>query len=510
LTGPYVIGCDVGSQGTNTALYSADGTLVASAYEAYEVSFSKPGWAEQDPREWTRALHSTISRVLAHVPEGPSAVKAISFASQLDGMVACDTKGQPLRAAMIWMDRRAEPQAAALTKLISRKDFYHHVGANLDSSHAVFKALWIRDEEPEVFARSAKLMPPGSYVLNEAAGVVAVDYSNASSLALLDPRTRSWSQPILDAVGIHAGMLPELAPGTQSVGPVTASFAASTGLSPDTAVVVGCGDEMAATLGAGVFAPGEVCDVVGTAEPVCAVSDEPREDPTMLVECHPHADPEGWLLENPGFVSGGNLRWWRDHFCLIEKDAEARGEGDAYDAMTGPAAGVAPGADGLIFLACMQGAMAPEWNGAARGVFFGLTLAHTKAHMTRAVLEGSAFALRDILEAMRNAGLQPSRLTMVGGGAKSSLWRQIKADVTGLPVRVPVSLETTATGAAILAAVGAGLYGNVANAVEAFAAYQPDEHQPDPERRQIYDDAYTRYRDVYFALKPVFDRAEPA
>jgi len=227
----------------------------------------------------------------------------------------------------------------------------------------------------------------------------------------------------------------------------------------------------------------------------------------MLVECHPHADPEGWLLENPGFVSGGNLRWWRDQFCPVEKDAEARGEGDAYDAMTGPAAGVAPGADGLIFLACMQGAMAPEWNGAARGVFFGLTLAHTKAHMTRAVLEGSAFALRDILEAMRNAGLQPSRLTMVGGGAKSALWRQIKADVTGLPVRVPVSLETTATGAAILAAVGAGLYGNVANAVEAFAAYQPDEHQPDLERRQIYDDAYTRYRDVYFALKPVFERA---
>jgi xylulokinase len=506
-SGPYVIGCDVGSQGTNTALYSADGTLVASAYEAYEVSFPQPGWAEQDPDAWTRAIHSTIARVLGDAPEGPPAVKAISFASQLDGMVACDASGRPLRAAMIWMDRRAEPQAAELANRMSPKDFYHHVGANLDSSHAVFKALWIRDHEPDVFARAAKLLPPGSYVLKEAAGVVAVDYSNASSLALLDPRTRSWSLPVLDAVGIDSTMLPELAPGTQPVGRVTQAFAAATGLSPTTTVVVGCGDEMAATLGAGVFAPGEVCDVVGTAEPVCAVSDEPREDPSMLVECHPHADPDGWLLENPGFVSGGNLRWWRDHFCQVEKDAEARGDGDAYDAMTAPAAGVAPGADGLIFLACMQGAMAPEWNGAARGVFFGLTLAHTKAHLTRAVLEGSAFALRDILEAMHNAGLQPRRLTMVGGGAKSALWRQIKADVTGLPVRVPVSLETTATGAAMLAAVGAGLYGNVADAVEAFSAYQPEEHEPDPDRRQIYDEAYRRYRDVYFALKPVFDRA---
>jgi len=169
-------------------------------------------------------------------------------------------------------------------------------------------------------------------------GVVAVDYSNASSLALLDPRTRSWSQPILDAAGIKAGMLPELAAGTQPVGHVTSSFAAATGLSPGTVVVVGCGDEMAATLGAGVFAPGEVCDVVGTAEPVCAVSAGPREDPTMLVECHPHADPDTWLLENPGFVSGGNLRWWRDQFCPEERAAEARGEGDAYDALTGPAA----------------------------------------------------------------------------------------------------------------------------------------------------------------------------
>ena len=167
----------------------------------------------------------------------------------------------------------------------------------------------------------------------------------------------------------------------------------------------------------------------------------------MLVECHPHADPSSWLLENPGFVSGGNLRWWRDQICQVERDAEARGDGDAYDLLTGPAAEVPAGAEGLIFLPCMQGAMAPEWNGSARGVFYGLTLAHSKAHMTRALLEGSAFALRDILEAMRAAGLEVRRLTIVGGGAKGALWRQIKADVTGLPVRVPSSVETTATGA---------------------------------------------------------------
>ena len=245
-------------------------------------------------------------------------------------------------------------------------------------------------------------------------------------------------------------MLPELGTPRHPSEPSPPRFAEASGFAPETIVAIGCGDEMAATLGAGVFEPGEVCDVVGTAEPVCAASAEPREDPTMLVECHPHADPDAWLLENPGFVSGGNLRWWRDQFAPEERRNEEQGLGDAYDELSEEASRIPPGSDGVVFLPAMQGAMAPEWNGAARGVFYGLTLAHTRDHMTRAILEGSAFGLRDILEAMKDCGLDVRRLTIVGGGAKGPLWRQIKADVTGLPVRVPVSVETTATGAAIL------------------------------------------------------------
>jgi xylulokinase len=502
--GPYVIGCDVGSQGTNAALYGADGTLVATQYEGYDLSFPHSGWAEQDPSAWTVAVTRTVGEVARQAPEGPEAVRGLSFGSQLDGMVACDGAGRPLRPAMIWMDRRAESQAADLAKRMSPEEFYQRTGTNLDSSHAVFKALWIRDEEPEIFRQAAHFMPPGSFVLRAVSGVLAVDPSNASSLALLDPRTLEWSEAVLEAVGIEPERLPELAPAAQPAGTLTPGFAEATGLSPDTVVAVGCGDEMAATLGAGVYAPGEVCDVVGTAEPVCAASDEPRTDPTMLVECHPHADAAAWLLENPGFVSGGNLRWFRDQLGPLERRAEADGQGDAYELLTREAETVPPGSDGVVFLPCMQGAMTPEWNGAARAVFYGLSLAHTRAHMLRAVLEGSAYGLRDILDAMRGAGLEVRRLTIVGGGAKGALWRQIKADVTGLPVRVPVSVETTATGAGILAAVGAGVHRTVAEAVDAFVAFRPDEHQPDPERRAAYDAAYTTYRDVYFALKPVF------
>ncbi len=507
MTAPYVIGCDVGSQGTNCALYGADGTLVASSYQPYDLSFPFPGAAEQDATLWPEAVAAGVRELVARVPEGASAVKGLSFGSQLDGMVVCGSDGRPLRPAMIWMDRRAEAQAAAIAERIAPDEFYRRVGANLDSSHAVFKALWVRDEEPDVWSRAALLMSPGTYVLREVAGATAIDYSNASSTALLDPRSRTWSREVLDAVEIPESMLPEVAAATEPIATIRAAFAEATGLSTDTVVAVGCGDEMAATLGAGVYEPGEVCDVVGTAEPVCAASEEPRGDPSMLVECHPHADPDAWLLENPGFVSGGNLRWWRDRFSPIERSAEEEGLGDAYDLLSREAERVPAGSEGVLFLPCMQGAMAPEWNGAARGVFYGLTLAHTRAHMTRAILEGSAFALRDILEAMKAAGLEVRRLTIVGGGAKGPLWRQIKADVTGLPVRVPTSVETTATGAAVLAAVASEVHPSVADAVATFVSFRPEEHEPDPGRRELYDEAYRRYREVYFALKPVFGAA---
>ena len=192
----FFIVCNVGSQGTNAALYGDDGELVASAYEAYDLSFPHPGWAEQDPLVWTAAVERACRRLVEECPGGADAIRGLSFGSQLDGMVACAADGTPVRPAMIWMDRRAEAQAEALTGKMAPEDFYAAVGANLDSSHAVFKALWVRDEEPELWSRISHLLSPGSYVLRHVTGELAVDYSNASSFALLDPRTRTWSSAI--------------------------------------------------------------------------------------------------------------------------------------------------------------------------------------------------------------------------------------------------------------------------------------------------------------------------
>jgi xylulokinase len=494
VTGPYVIGCDVGSQGTNAALYAADGELVASAYEAYDLSFPHPGWAEQDPDLWTAAMEAVCGRLVAECPDGPSAIRGLSFGSQLDGMVVCDADGHRLRPALIWMDRRAEAQAAALAERISPQEFYRAVGANLDSSHAVFKALWVRDEEPDVWEEASLLMSPGSYVLHHATGVVAVDHSNASSLALLDPRTKTWSPEALEATAIDPSMLPELGDATQAVGTVTADFAEASGLSPGTVVAIGCGDEMAATLGAGLVEPGAVCDVLGTAEPVCAVSDRPLRDATRIAECHPHAAPARWLLENPGWASGASYRWFRDQL----------GGGLDYEGLNALAAEAPAGSDGLVFLPWMGGAMAPRWEAEARGSWYGLTPAHGRGHMARALLEGSAYAFRDVVAAIDAAGLGCERVVCVAGGARSTLVRQMRADVTGLPVYHSEDVETTSRGAAMLAAAGLGLHPSVGEAAAAMSRVAADPRLPDAAAAEAYDAGYRRYRRLFDALAPHF------
>lgn len=455
------------------------------------MAFPRPGWAEQDPQLWLDAVTTTVRRLMTEFDGPRAAVRSLSFGSQLDGVVMCGADGAPLRPAIIWLDRRATAQAELIATRISPEDFYGASGVNLDSSHGIFKALWVRGEEDATFRATRAVLTPGSYVLRHATGETAVDYSNASSLGLLDPRRLAWSKELVDAAELDEELLPPLLPATADVGPVTPEFAEACGLDPATRVACGCGDEMAATLGAGVHAVGEICDITGTAEPVCAVSSEPLSDPERLVECHPHALPGLWLLENPGFVSGGNLRWWRDNFAPAGAD---------YDSLVAEAAEIPPGSDGVVFLPCMQGAMAPEWNEYARGAFLGLTLAHSLGHLTRAILEGSAFALLDIVDAIRNAGVEVRRITAVGGGARSALWRQIKADVTGLPVRVPTDVETTATGAAILAAIAIEPGTEAAEVAEQFVAYEPGEQQPDAAQRPQYNAAYAAYRGSYEAL----------
>jgi xylulokinase len=451
---PLVVGVDVGSQGTCAQALELDGTLVATSYAPHALSYPQAGWAEQDPAEWSGALVRTLSEVRAAT--AGREIAALSFGSQLDGLVAAEADGSPLRPALIWCDRRAGEECEAARARIDPSRLRELTGCNLDPGHVAPKIAWLAAHEPELARSAAVFAPPGAWVAWRASGTLAVDPSNASSFGLLDPRARAWSAEACSAFEVDAARLPEVARADTVLGPVLPWLREATGLSEDTVVVLGAGDEMAATLGAGVVEPGVVCDVMGTAEPVCAVVGEPATDPTGLVELHPHADPDTWLLENPGWLSGGAYRWFRDELGGPETLRAAECGADVYELLDELAEGAPPGSAGVSWVPALAGAMAPEWNAHARAGWFGMTAAHTRAHLARALLEGNALALRDVIEAIAGAGHAPREVVCVGGGAKGRLLCELRAHITGLPVSVPEDVETTARGAAMIAAAGAG------------------------------------------------------
>jgi len=502
MSADLVVGVDVGSQGTCAQAIAADGTTVATTYVPHALSVPQPGWAEQDPREWLGAVVRALTEVRRSVDGRP--LRAISFGSQLDGLVGAAADGSPTGQALIWMDRRAAVECDQVTGQLEPDRLRELTGCNLDPGHVAAKIAWLRRHRPREYAAARWFLLPGSFVAWHAAGELAVDPSNASSSMLFDIRTRGWSEEVCAAFGVEIEKLPPIQPAHLVLGPVAPWLRNAAGLDGSTLVVLGCGDEMAATLGAGVIEPGTVCDVLGTAEPVCAAVSEPALDPGCVTEVHPHASPDGWLLENPGWLSGGAYRWFRDELGAVELARAAATGADVYELLNDAAAAVPAGAGGVLWMPALAGATAPEWNPHARAGWFGLTAAHGRSHLARALLEGNAFALRDVLDAMRLAGLDPTGLVCVGGGARGDLLLSIRADVTGLPVTRPEDVETTARGAAMLAAAGAGLHPDVRTAVGEMAGPRVDPMLPDPEREAVYAGAYQRYRELYAALRPLF------
>jgi xylulokinase len=502
VTGELVFGVDVGSQGTCAQAITPNGEQVATAYVPHTLSYPQPGWAEQDAREWLGAVAQALAEVRRAV-DG-AAVRAVSFGSQLDGLVAADAAGQPLGPALIWMDRRAAAQCEDAAERIRPDRLRELTGCNLDPGHVAAKIAWLRQHRADQHGQARWFLLPGSFVAWHAAGELAVDPSNASSSMLLDVRTGGWSVEACKAFGIDPASLPPIQPAHAVLGPVAPWLRDAAGLDPSTQVVLGCGDEMAATLGAGVVEPGVVCDVMGTAEPVCAVVPGPVLDADGVTELHPHATPGGWLLENPGWLSGGAYRWFRDELGSTETARAAATGSDVYELLNALAENVPSGADGVLWVPALAGATAPEWNAAARAGWFGLAAAHGRAHLARALLEGNAFALRDVLEAIRGAGHPPTELVCVAGGARGDLLRQIRADVTGLPVTRPEDVETTARGAAMLAALGIGLHSDVQSATRAMASPRSEPLLPRTECREVYDVLYERHRTLYAALRPLF------
>jgi xylulokinase len=490
----YSIGCDVGSQSLKGILLDPAGAVVAQAASAKTRRNPRPAWAEQDPLDWRRALAEVIGELRAKAGIDADEIGVLGLASQVDGLVAVDADAEPLAPAIIWLDRRAVAQTRRLADAVGldRAAIRRLTGLNLDASHVAPKIMWLRDEHPQVVERAAGLLLPGSALVAWLTGERVVDHANASSTLLYDVARQDWSPEMLAAADIDQERLGEIRDGATVVGCLRPRAAEALGLTTETRVVAGTGDEHGASLGAGGIRPGVVIDITGTAEPVCVAAATPVIDETGLVETHGHADPRTWLVENPGFVSGGSVRWFEETFG-----------GAAIDVLdTAATKETSPGSDGVTFLPTLSGATAPRWDDSARGAFAGLSLNHGRAHLYRAVLEGCTFALRDIVDRLDEMGLAGNELRVVGGGARSGLWLQMKADVTGRTVRVLTTDEATALGAAMLAGVGGGTFADLDDAVERLTELEPTAHEPDPTTRAAYDEAYARYRTIFDAVVP--------
>lgn len=492
----FFLGLDVGTSGVKAILVAPAGDVVAAATTPLRLDTPRPGWAEQDPDEWWGASVASIREVLGARPGAH--VAAVGISGQMHSSVFLDASGAVIRPALLWCDGRTTAECREITERAGGEARLRDlVGNPALEGFTLPKVLWLRNHEPAAFERLARVLLAKDYVRFRLTGAVATEPSDASGTLMYDVARRRWSTELMEAVGLPLSLLPEVGGSAEPLGRVSAEAAALTGLAAGTPVVGGGADNACGAAGVGVVEPGEAVASWGTSGTVLAPMAEPRIDPGLRAHTFCHVVPDVWYLMGVILSAGGAFAWYREQLARELADS-AR----AAALLNEEAERIPRGADGVTFLPYLQGERTPHRDASIRGAFLGLSLAHSRAHMTRAVLEGVCFAMRDSLEILRELGLSPDRLLLTGGGARSPFVRRLQAEVYGLPVSTVDREEGPAYGAALLAAVGAGAFSDVAAAARATlvrAAPEP----PDPGARSEYDTLYLRFRASYPAAHPV-------
>ena len=500
----YLMGVDIGTTGTKALLVDEQGRAVASATAEYPLSVPRPNWAEQDPAHWWEATQKTVRELLGRSGVRAPEVAGIGLSGQMHGSVFLDEAHEVVRPAILWCDQRTARQCEWITEAVGQEALVAETCNPVLTGFTAPKIIWLRDEEPEHYARVRKVLLPKDYVRFRLTGEFATEVSDASGTSLLNVRERRWSQLVLDRIGLPREYLPEVYESPEVSGRISAAAAAATGLAEGTPVVGGGGDQAAGAVGNGIVRTGVVSSTVGTSGVVFAHLDEPRMDEQLRTHTFCHAVPGKWHVMGVVLSAGGSLRWLRDALCSEEKAVAERLGCDPYALITAEGAEAPVGAEGLTFLPYLTGERTPYPNPNARGVFFGLSLRHDKRHLIRAVMEGVAYALRDSFEVMAAMGTPMSEVRASGGGARSSEWLQMQADVTARPHVVINVDEGPALGVALLAGVGAGVWGTVPEACD--AAIQVERScEPAPASCALYDRGYALYQTLYRQLEPSFD-----
>lgn len=501
----YLMGIDIGTTGAKTLLINEEGKVIATNTQEYPLHTPRPNWAEQDPNDWWEGTINSIKNVLSEVGVGGEEIKGVGLSGQMHGSVFLDRNHNVLRPCILWCDQRTAKQCNYITEKIGRERLIQLTCNPALTGFTAGKILWVRENEPQVYERTHKILLPKDYIRFKLTGEFATEVSDASGTLLFDVRKRRWSDEMLEELDIDRDFMPKCFESPVVSGKITDEVARITGLKSGTPVVGGGGDNAAAAVGSGIVRAGRVFSSLGTSGVVFAHSNQVEVDPSLRVHTFCHAVPGTWHVMGVMLAAGGSFRWFRDNLGTEEVE-QAREEGvDPYEILTRKAAEAKPGCDGLIFLPYLSGERTPHANPNAKGVFFGLSLSHRKAHLIRAVLEGVTFGMRDSLEIIKGMGIPVEEVRALGGGARSSLWRQMQADIMNEDILTINVAEGAGYGAAVLAGVGTKMYENVQEACDNLIS-TTSRTKPNKENVQLYEDYYRVFQQLYPPLVESFDK----
>jgi sugar (pentulose or hexulose) kinase len=501
----YLLGLDLGTTAIKTALISVDGTVVTKSVKEYELLTPSPNEVELPVEMYWNSFKKSLSELFESSDISPKEVVVMGMSVQGETLVFVDGKGEPLHNAIVWLDNRAQEEADALDRDFPHEITYRTTGqVSIVPTWPAAKILWVKSHLPGLFEKTRKFLLLEDYFIHRLTGRYVAEGSLLSSTVYWNIRTRKWWPEMLDRIGVDEDRLPEIHESGDVVGTILPEVAAELGLSPEMQVATGALDQAAGAIGVGNIRPGLFSENTGAALAICATVDAPFMDPNFTMPCHYHGIAGLYMAHT--FTSGGMvLKWLRDKFCMAEMDLAPLLGKDSYAILDEEAALVPAGCGGLVMLPHLEGAMAPEANPKAKGVFYGFTLHHGKPHFVRAAMEAIAYIVRRNVEVLENLGIPVNDVVCLGGGAKSPLWNQIKADVLNKRVVTTANDQDAAClGAAFIAGRGAGIYKSLDDAIEKSVKMEK-EFLPDQSQRKNYDDAYEKYVQLYENLKPVFE-----
>ncbi|MEG1775393.1 MAG: xylulokinase [Clostridia bacterium] len=501
----YLLGVDLGTSGTKTVLFRQDGSAVCSASAEYPMAQPQNGWAEQNPLDWWHAAVDTLSRVIKQSGVKPEDIAGLGISGQMHGLVMLDENGELLRSSIIWCDQRTGAECEQITRLVGAERLIEITANPALTGFTASKILWVRNHQPEIYAKCKHILLPKDYLRYKLTGVFATEVSDASGMQLLDVPKRCWSAEVLEKLQIDPALLAKVYESVEVTGGITAEAAALTGLAVGMPVVGGAGDNAAAAVGTGVVADGRAFTTIGTSGVVFAHTDQLSIDPKGRVHTFCCAVPGAWHVMGVTQAAGLSLKWFRDTFCQAEAEA-ARGMAvDTYDLLNAEVEQSPIGANRLFYLPYLMGERTPHLDPDCRGVFFGLSAMHHKRDLLRAVMEGVSYSLNDCLNVLGEMGVKPARMLACGGGGRSAVWRQMLADIFACPVCIAQNSEGPALGVAILAGVGVGLYPSVREACDQMIRVS-SQQEPNPEHAAQYQKNYEFYHSLYPCMQDAFKR----